>query len=111
MPTSEQVGRNEALFREVNERIREVSESLRSVDGSSGIEFVCECSRTDCHVPVELELGEYESIRESPVWFLVAPGHVWATETERLVRSEDRYSIVEKLSEAGEVAADEDPRG
>lgn len=108
--TSERVGRNEALFREVNERIKEVSESLRAVSVGSGIEFICECSHTDCHGPIQLELADYERVREHPERFVVAPGHLWAPETERVVEQTDRYWVLEKFGDAGDVADAADPR-
>jgi hypothetical protein len=108
--TSERVGRNEALFREVNERIKEVSESLRSVSGASALEFVCECSRAECHAAVELELADYERVRASPERFLVAVGHLWAPESERLVEEHDGYWVVEKDGDAAEAAEEVDER-
>jgi hypothetical protein len=110
VPTSERVGKNEALFREVNERIREVSGRVAAFDGDALLQFVCECSDERCNEPVELTLSEYEAVRAEPTHFLVAPGHVWEPETEHLVREGDRYEVVEKDGTAGDVAADEDPR-
>jgi hypothetical protein len=110
VPTSERVGKNEALFREVNERIKEVSGRVVAFDGEATLEFVCECSEEGCSEPVELTLAEYESIRSEPTHFLVVPGHVWQPETERAVRENDTYAVVEKSGDAGDVAADKDPR-
>jgi hypothetical protein len=108
--TEERIGRNEALFREVNERIRDVSGTLDSVGGSSAVEFVCECSRTECHASVELELQDYERIRAHPARFLVAIGHLWSPEAERLVEENARFWVVEKVREAADVAEEADPR-
>ena len=110
MPTSERVGKNEALFREVNERIKDVSGRVVAFDGTATLEFVCECSEEGCSEPVELTLAEYESIRSEPTHFLVVPGHVWDPDTERAVRENDTYAVVEKTGDAGDVAADKDPR-
>ncbi len=108
--TEERIGRNEALFREVNERIREVSGTLESVSGSSAVEFVCECSRTECHASVELELADYERIRSHPARFLIAVGHLWSPEAERLVEEHPGFSVVEKFGDAAAAAAEADPR-
>jgi hypothetical protein len=108
--TSERVGKNEALFREVNERIREVSGRVVAFDGEATLEFVCECSEEGCSDVVELTLAEYESIRSEPTHFLVAPGHVWQPETERTVRENETYAVVEKTGTARDVALDKDPR-
>jgi hypothetical protein len=110
VPTSERVGKNEAVFREVNERIREVSGRLVAFDGDAPIQFVCECSDERCNEPVEVTLAEYEAVRSKPTHFLVVPGHVWQLETERAVREGETYAVVEKTGNAGEVASDEDPR-
>jgi hypothetical protein len=110
VPTSERVGKNEALFREVNERIRDVSERVVAFDGDATLEFVCECSEEGCSEAVELTLAEYESVRSDPTHFIVAPGHVWQPETERAVRENETYAVVEKTGDAGEVAEDKDPR-
>ena len=91
-PTS-RVARNEAVFREVNERIREVSAHWASADA---VAFVCECSLADCVEALTLTIEEYEAIRVDPSWFVVAPDHV-VPDTERLVRTvEGRYAVVEK---------------
>jgi hypothetical protein len=110
VPTSERVGKNEALFREVNERIRDVSGRVAAVDGEATLEFVCECSDEGCSEPVQLTLVEYESIRSESTHFLVAPRHVWQPETERAVRENETYAVVEKTGDAGDVASDKDPR-
>jgi hypothetical protein len=110
VPTSERVGKNEALFREVNERIREVSARVVAFDRSALLQFVCECSDERCNEPVDLTLSEYEAVRAEPTHFLVAPGHDWEPQTEHPVRTGGRFEVVEKDGRAGDVAADEDPR-
>lgn len=104
------MGRNEALFREVNERIRDVSGSLESFSGGSAVEFVCECSRTECHTSIELDLGEYERVRRHSARFLVAVGHLWSPEAERLVVENAGYWVVEKVGDAAGIAGEADPR-
>jgi hypothetical protein len=104
------VGKNEALFREVNERIREVSGRVVAFDGETALQFVCECSDEQCNEAVELTLPEYEAVRAVPTHFLVAPGHVWERQTEHSVRDGGRYVVIEKTGAAREVALEEDPR-
>ncbi|MGH3031231.1 MAG: hypothetical protein ACRDNE_10810 [Gaiellaceae bacterium] len=108
--TGERVGKNEALFREVNERIREASAGFFASEREQGVEFVCECSDAACYKPVELTLGEYETVRSDPAHFLVAPGHLWHTDAERRVAGNDRHWVVEKLLAAGRAAEAADPR-
>ena len=92
----ERVARNDAVFREVNERIHEVSAHWATEDAVS---FMCECSRVDCVDALTLTLAEYEAIRAEPTWFLVAPDHV-DPDRERHVRTEGAfYAVVERSSE------------
>lgn len=109
MPTSERVGKNEALFREVNERIKEVSEQAVSLDGGAEIQFVCECSEEGCSEPIELTVPEYEAVRAEPTHFVVALGHVWEPDDEHVVREAHTYVVVEKTGDAGEIAEEENP--
>jgi hypothetical protein len=61
--------RNQALWREVNERIGAVAETSRHM------EFLCECADLDCTETLNLTVAEYERIRSSPVRFPIAIGH------------------------------------
>jgi hypothetical protein len=61
------------LFREVNERIRELSTTF-AVAGES-LHIMCECAEIDCVEPVEVPGDLYEEIRVGPGRFVVAPGH------------------------------------
>jgi hypothetical protein len=109
VPTAgERIGKNEALFREVNERIRGVSESL--AEAAEYVEFVCECSQPACHEPVPLTYREYEAVRANPTHFLVAPEHRWRPESERVISVVERYWVLEKDGHAREVAEATDPR-
>jgi hypothetical protein len=107
VPTAGRVARNESLFREVNERIVELEQQLGEGEPDTGfIGFVCECAAVGCTTRVGATLGEYRMAREQPTWFLVAPSHVVPAH-ERVVTTNDRFAIVEKLGVAGELAADE----
>jgi hypothetical protein len=102
---------NEALFREVNERIREL-EAGRAGYGEEDsllIGFVCECGDEDCGETLEVTQAQYESVRSDPRRFLVLPGHE-SLEVARVVERHERYLIVEKLDEAAEIAIEQDPR-
>jgi hypothetical protein len=96
MRAREQVEKNERLFREVNERIREIGGRLaRHGDDDEPISFMCECGSTDCVVRLDLTLGEYDHVRSDPTWFVVARGHE-LPELERVVERRPRHTIVEK---------------
>jgi hypothetical protein len=103
---AERQGRNESLFREVNDRIAELNQTFQ-IEGRS--EFLCECSREECRQPIEISIGEYEAVRRTPTRFLVIPGHE-DDRVERVVERSERYIVVEKIGEAADEAEDLDPR-
>ena len=106
----ERRARNEALFREVNERIEELSpDSADESEQEASIEFVCECSRADCTELIEVTRAEYEAVRSDPRRFIVVPGHEH-TDTERVVERNSGFFVVEKLEHAAEIAVEHDPR-
>ena len=100
------IARNEVLFREVNERVREVSESI-SLDQS--LEIFCECGREDCTEKLSIRVAEYEAVRSSPTRFIVKPGHQ-SKKVEEVTASPDGYLIVEKRGPEAEIARETDPR-
>ena len=57
----ERVARNETLFREVNERIKQVNVALAT---SEATDFL-ECGDESCTQPISLNLREYEAVRPS----------------------------------------------
>lgn len=102
-PPDRRLALNQAIFREVNDRVAEVAIDVVAAEPVR-YEFFCECTDTACTERLELTLGEYESLRTTPTWFAIALGHAHPS-IEQVVRRNDRYEIVEKLDEAGEVAA------
>ena len=106
MPTAERVGKNEALFREVNERIRELNEVFDSGSAADLTDFVCECSLEDCCDYVQLTLAEYGHVRADSMRFVVAPGHLWTPDAEDAVTRGERYWIVEKKGTGAQGAAE-----
>jgi hypothetical protein len=102
------VGKNEVLFREVNERLRELGESFSLVTEEA--EFVCECANTTCLERVHMSLSAYEEIRSDPKRFFVVKGHE-LPEYEKVVAEDSGYLVVEKLpgGPAG-IAIRDDPR-
>jgi hypothetical protein len=95
--------RNQALWREVNERIR-----VR-VGAPGDVEFFCECADLDCTKSLHLNVAEYDRIRTSPVRFPIAFGHE-VPQVEDVVEKNDHYVVVQKRGVAGEVSATLDPR-
>jgi hypothetical protein len=103
----ERAARNEALFREVNERVEETHD----VASGGTAEFVCECPDGACTERLEVSLATYERVRSSPLLFLVAPGHE-RVEVEHVVEQGDGFSIVRKdTPAAARLAEKTDPRG
>lgn len=102
------VGKNEVLFREVNERLRDLGESFSLVTEEA--EFVCECANTTCVERVHMSLSSYEEIRSDPKRFFVVKGHE-ILEYEKVVADDSGYFVVEKLpgGPAG-IAIRDDPR-
>lgn len=101
-------GENEALYREVNERVLELEERF-GLDRRT-VAFICECSRLACSERIELTPEEYESVRASPTRFVLLPGHEDTT-IERILERTERFVVVEKLPGGpAEAAAREDPR-
>ncbi|MFL5942636.1 MAG: hypothetical protein ACJ75L_05150 [Gaiellaceae bacterium] len=102
------VGLNEALFREVNEQIRSLSDEFSTDDGS--ITVVCECGDADCIERLEVQLSDYERVRADSLLFLVAQGHVFPN-VERVVESADGHEVVQKQAgPAVELSQETDPR-
>jgi hypothetical protein len=97
---------NETLFRSVNEQI----EKLGRESTERYVHFVCECSSVSCTEQIQLTIGEYEAVRAEGRWFAILPGHL-TEEIEHVVRTTDRYLVVEKdTPDAARIADFSDPR-
>ncbi len=104
MSREARVAKNEVLFREVNERIRE----LAPADGHT--EFLCECGDASCVEPVTMSLAEYEAVRREGSRFFVRPGHE-VPDIEAVIERAGGYTIVEKRDGVpADIAEDNDPR-
>jgi hypothetical protein len=100
----ERIGKNEALFREVNERIREITTH------DADAEFLCECGDQGCVQAIRMTIGEYEGLRADPTHFAIVPGHE-IPDVEQVIIANERFAVVEKLvGEATKVAIETDPR-
>jgi hypothetical protein len=101
------VGLNEAVFREVNERLRDLNQSFTTV--TDRMDLICECADASCTAHVSMTPAEYERLRSDGRRFVVVPGHEVAGVELVLERHED-YNIVEKTGDAAQAAEDTDPR-
>lgn len=100
------MAQNEALFREVNERIDTIAHELGP---TVPYEFLCECANADCSFRISLPIGAYEAVRSDPTQFVVLPQH-YTPEVENLVSKSEDYWVVRKFGEAAEYVARLDPR-
>ena len=97
------LAQNEALFREVNERLRD-----RAGPGEVD-HYLCECANADCTFRITLSTEAYELVRADPRQFMVLPLH-YTPEIEELVVEGDTHWIVRKTGEEGEYVEKLDPR-
>jgi SpoU rRNA methylase family enzyme len=105
----ERAGRNQALLREVNERIEELNETFDQFSPYGT--WMCECADTGCREQIEMTIGEYEAIRRHPNRFVIAPhGLHFYENVEDVVEETARYWVVEKIGEAARVAIELDTR-
>jgi hypothetical protein len=93
---------NQALFREINERIEASAETQGS--DQHAYEFVCECSSLECFERFELTLTEYGRVRDRPQRFIVLSGHE-QPEVEDVVERRSAVVIVEKRGAAADAVA------
>ncbi len=93
------LGKNQALFRAVNEQIEHIA-GEQTMSGQ--LSFLCECASPDCGAYIELTRGEYEAIRRDPTHFFVLPDHVFP-EVETIVDDRGRYVVVEKFGAGARV--------
>jgi len=93
---------NEALFREVNERIEQLQDDLGD---PSTFSIVCECGRSDCMERFPISNNEYRELRSDGLQFAVVPGHE-LPEVERVIATRNGYIVVVKTDpDAAAVAA------
>jgi len=104
----ERIGLNEAVFREVNERINDLA-------GDFGLEshlldLVCECGDPNCVERITMSREEYEQLRADPTHFALYPGHE-KSDIDEVIDRRGAYDLVRKREGApAEVAKQTDPR-
>ncbi len=103
---ADQVARNNARYREANERIEAAAGEY---DITGPIPFICECADQRCTAVVLLTLQDYERIRAESTHFLTLPGHEEDAHVE-VVRREPGYVVVEKRGRAAQIVQELDPR-
>jgi hypothetical protein len=96
------LGLNEALLRNVNERIEAVGGAFTL--HNEPLDFLCECAELGCPERVRLRRSDYRRVRDDPTWFVVVDGHQ-QPEVERVVGRLGSYLIVEKVEPDAAAAA------
>jgi hypothetical protein len=100
----ERIGLNEAVFREVNERIEALAETFQ-LKGEP-LDLVCECGDATCVERVSMTHSEYEELRSDPQQFAVHPGHE-IPDVESVVARKKGYDVVAKDKGIPEQVAEE----
>ena len=104
----ERISLNEAVFREVNERIETLAEKFDL--GSMPLDLICECGDASCVQRIHMTKAEFEELRSNSHHFAVYPGHV-EPDVESVVQRCSGYEIVSKHEGVPrEVAEKTDPR-
>jgi hypothetical protein len=78
------------LYREVNKRIREVSESFAE-DGP--VQFLCECGREDCTATFELTQAQFDGLLSDASGMLLATDHEPSRNGARVLAKYDKFLI------------------
>jgi 4-hydroxy-3-methylbut-2-enyl diphosphate reductase IspH len=109
--SGQRAARNQSLYRSVNEQITQLNEAFSEVfpDSESLSEWICECADTTCGLRIKATRQEYELVRANGRTFIVYPGHVYP-EVEGVLSENERFMVVEKFDEGGQVAETLDPR-
>lgn len=95
----------EALYREVNERIAQLSTGW----DVSALELLCECGSADCAERILLPREAYEEVRARPTHFVLRHGHQDLA-VEDIVKDSGDFLVVANYGAAATVARRTDPR-
>jgi hypothetical protein len=101
-----EIGQRQSLFREVNEHIDGLAESL---DIQDKMPIFCECGSAGCGEQISMSETEYQRLRRIPTHFAVLRGHEIPA-VERVVETNERYVVVEKFGQSAVTAIKLDPR-
>ena len=101
--------KNQMLFRTINERLLDLNAAFDEVLPTG--EWVCECANDACATRIQLTAEEYEQVRAHGARFPIAPNdsHLFV-DVEVVVARNDRYWVVEKQGDSGEMSHAGDPR-
>jgi hypothetical protein len=106
MEREERIAENEILFRDINERIKDLQADEWAADD---IDFMCECGDQSCTMVIRLKPAEYEHLRSGGTQFAVLPGHE-VMDVEDIVETRPHYLVVEKHRSTEQRVRETDPR-
>jgi len=95
------IGLNEAMFRQVNESVRDISGDY----DLPGFEIVCECGDLNCTDRIEVTQAAYKALRRESHQFAVIPGHE-ITDVKTVIADERTYYVVRKDAPEARVLAE-----
>jgi hypothetical protein len=102
------IGKNEAVYRSINEKIEGLNTAFGMVTESMAV--LCECGVAECAQQLELDIPTYERVRADPTLFVLVPGHE-IPDVESVVEEHSGFSIVRKNPGGpADVARETDPR-
>jgi hypothetical protein len=87
------IGLNEAVFREVNERVEGLARDF-GVDDEP-LQLLCECGHASCVERISMSLADYRELRSDSTTFALVPSHE-IPDVERVVDRREGYHVVQK---------------
>jgi hypothetical protein len=63
--------KTESLYREVNDRVNDVSTQRATFDMPQDV--ICECAQSECVERITMNAVEYRGLRSRSTWFVIAP--------------------------------------
>jgi hypothetical protein len=101
------IGLNEAVFRQVNERIEELADAFGV---THRLDLVCECGGASCTQRIEMDRADYERLRSDSAKFAIVSGHE-IRDVEEVIERHEAYIVVRKTArDAKDVAEATDER-
>src|SRR5437763_12953587 len=97
-PVEHGARKNVAAWRAYNHRRWDAEKNLLPADATTP--FVCECSSSDCLMPLELTILEYEAAHMCPTWCAVLPDHTMPGDLARVLVRHPHFWVVELLTSA-----------
>ena len=87
------IGLNEAVFREVNERVDGLAREFDVADRP--LDLLCECGHAQCVERISMSSEEYSELRSDSTRFAIVPGHE-VPDVETVVARREGYFVVQK---------------